>query len=97
MTSDVDAARCRLPQDVDGDPARGEVGVGDPDAPPCRAGDGGQHRGRLRLAPPRTRVEDEDAHSLGIGLSGVRRLMDEFEISSIAGQGSRVTVRTWRA
>lgn len=32
---------------------------------------------------------------LGVGLSGVRRLMDEFEISSSAGQGTSVTVRKW--
>jgi len=32
---------------------------------------------------------------LGIGLSGVRRLMDEFEIQSSAGEGTRVTVRKW--
>jgi serine/threonine-protein kinase RsbT len=32
---------------------------------------------------------------LGVGLSGVRRLMDEFEISSSAGEGTSVTVREW--
>lgn len=32
---------------------------------------------------------------LGMGLPGVRRLMDEFEISSHAGQGTSVTVRKW--
>jgi serine/threonine-protein kinase RsbT len=40
---------------------------------------------------------EAEGQRLGIGLSGVRRLMDEFEISSIAGQGTRVTVRKWRA
>lgn len=34
--------------------------------------------------------------SLGIGLPGVRRLMDEFEISSQAGHGTRVVVRKWK-
>lgn len=33
--------------------------------------------------------------SLGIGLPGVKRLMDEFEISSVVGQGTTVTVRKW--
>jgi serine/threonine-protein kinase RsbT len=33
--------------------------------------------------------------SLGVGLAGVRRLMDEFEISSRAGAGTSVTVRKW--
>lgn len=32
---------------------------------------------------------------LGVGLPGVRRLMDEFEIASGAGEGTRVTVRKW--
>lgn len=32
---------------------------------------------------------------LGIGLPGVRRLMDEFEIGSGAGNGTTVTVRSW--
>lgn len=32
--------------------------------------------------------------TLGLGLPGVRRLMDEFEISS-SPQGTRVTVRKW--
>jgi serine/threonine-protein kinase RsbT len=34
--------------------------------------------------------------SLGLGLPGVRRLMDEFEISSQPGRGTRVTVKKWR-
>ena len=32
---------------------------------------------------------------LGVGLPGVRRLMDEFEIASRAGEGTSVTVRKW--
>jgi serine/threonine-protein kinase RsbT len=34
--------------------------------------------------------------SLGLGLPGVRRLMDEFEISSQPGKGTTVTVKKWR-
>jgi serine/threonine-protein kinase RsbT len=34
--------------------------------------------------------------SLGLGLPGVRRLMDEFEIASQPGQGTRVEVKKWR-
>ena len=34
--------------------------------------------------------------SLGLGLPGVRRLMDEFEISSQPGQGTTVAVKKWR-
>ena len=34
--------------------------------------------------------------SLGLGLPGVRRLMDEFEIVSKYGHGTTVTVKKWR-
>jgi serine/threonine-protein kinase RsbT len=34
--------------------------------------------------------------SLGLGLPGVRRLMDEFEISSQPGRGTSVAVKKWR-
>lgn len=33
--------------------------------------------------------------SLGMGLPGVRRLMDEFEIASQPGRGTIVTVKKW--
>ena len=33
---------------------------------------------------------------LGSGLSGVRRLMDEFEITSTVGVGTRVVARKWQ-
>lgn len=33
---------------------------------------------------------------LGLGLSGVRRLMDEFEVSSEPGRGTTVTVTRWK-
>lgn len=34
--------------------------------------------------------------SLGLGLPGVQRLMDEFEISSSLGRGTIVTVKKWK-
>ena len=34
-------------------------------------------------------------HGLGLGLPGVKRLMDEFAIVSAPGEGTRVTVRKW--
>lgn len=34
--------------------------------------------------------------SLGIGLPGVRRLMDEFEITSVPGRGTTVAVKKWK-
>ena len=33
---------------------------------------------------------------LGLGLSGVRRLMDAFEISSELGKGTMVTIKRWK-
>jgi serine/threonine-protein kinase RsbT len=36
------------------------------------------------------------SRSLGLGLPGVKRLMDQFEIVSILGEGTTVTVRKWR-
>ena len=35
--------------------------------------------------------------SLGLGLPGVRRVMDEFEIASKPGHGTTVTVKKWRS
>lgn len=41
-----------------------------------------------------------DHHStggtLGLGLPGVRRMMDEFDIQSAPGQGTTVTVTKWK-
>jgi serine/threonine-protein kinase RsbT len=34
-------------------------------------------------------------NSLGLGLPGAKRLMDEFEIQSKVGQGTTVTMRKW--
>jgi serine/threonine-protein kinase RsbT len=34
--------------------------------------------------------------SLGLGLPGVRRLMDEFQIASQLGRGTIVTVKKWK-
>jgi serine/threonine-protein kinase RsbT len=33
--------------------------------------------------------------TLGLGLPGARRLVDEFEIESVVGAGTRVTLRQW--
>jgi serine/threonine-protein kinase RsbT len=35
------------------------------------------------------------ANSLGLGLSGSRRLVDEFDIETRSGSGTRVTVTKW--
>ncbi len=33
---------------------------------------------------------------LGLGLPGARRLMDEFDVESLPGKGTTVTMRKWR-
>jgi len=33
---------------------------------------------------------------LGLGLSGAKRLVDEFSIESVVGRGTIVTIRKWR-
>jgi serine/threonine-protein kinase RsbT len=36
------------------------------------------------------------AKSLGVGLPGTKRVMDEFELVSVVGEGTTVTMRKWR-
>jgi serine/threonine-protein kinase RsbT len=36
------------------------------------------------------------ARSMGLGLSGSKRLVDRFELDSKVGQGTRVTVTKWK-
>ncbi len=42
----------------------------------------------------------EDGYStsggLGLGLPGAKRLMDDFDVTSLVGQGTTVTMRKWR-
>jgi serine/threonine-protein kinase RsbT len=33
---------------------------------------------------------------LGLGLPGAKRLMDDFEVASLVGQGTTVTMKKWR-
>lgn len=35
-------------------------------------------------------------NGLGMGLSGAKRLANEFEIASVVGQGTRVTIIRWK-
>jgi serine/threonine-protein kinase RsbT len=35
------------------------------------------------------------SHSLGLGLPGAKRLMDEFEIQSEVGKGTVITMKKW--
>ena len=34
--------------------------------------------------------------TLGLGLPGVKRMMDEFDLTSQPGQGTTVIIRKWR-
>ena len=42
------------------------------------------------------RVGFSTSRSLGLGLPGVRRLMDDFEIVSKIGKGTTVTAKKWK-
>jgi len=35
------------------------------------------------------------SHSMGMGLPGARRLMDEFELSTMVGKGTSITMKKW--
>jgi serine/threonine-protein kinase RsbT len=47
-----------------------------------------------------TRLAVEEGYSssggLGLGLPGVRRIMDQFDISSELGRGTTITVTKWK-
>ena len=43
------------------------------------------------------RVGYSTSGNLGLGLPGVRRLVDEFEIESKVGRGTTVTARKWKS
>ena len=36
------------------------------------------------------------AKSLGLGLSGTRRLVDDFHVETAAGRGTRIVIRKWK-
>ncbi|SRR6266404_2895125 len=68
--------------------------------------DNGSHRGIVVVAKDHGRgIADihralQDGYStsgsLGLGLPGTRRLMDEFDIISAEGEGTTVTVKKWK-
>ncbi len=35
-------------------------------------------------------------HGLGLGLGGAKRLVNEFELESRLGEGTRVTITKWK-
>jgi serine/threonine-protein kinase RsbT len=50
----------------------------------------------IRDIPQALRDGFSTSGSLGIGLPGVKRLMDEFEIKSVPGRGTTVAVKKWK-
>ena len=36
------------------------------------------------------------SHSLGLGLSGTKRLVDEFNIDTGPGRGTKIVIRKWK-
>ena len=57
-------------------------------------------RPAMKARHPDVRQAMQDGYSttgrLGVGLPGVKRLMDEFEISSTVGRGTVVVVKKWK-
>lgn len=49
------------------------------------------------IANPELALRDgySTGRSLGLGLPGARRLMDEFELASTVGEGTTITVKKW--
>jgi serine/threonine-protein kinase RsbT len=52
-----------------------------------------------RIRDLRRAIEDgtSGADNLGLGLPGVKRIMDDFDVVSNPGRGATVTVRKWRS
>jgi serine/threonine-protein kinase RsbT len=49
------------------------------------------------IAEPNRALQDgfSTGHGLGLGLPGTKRIMDEFELVSEIGHGTRITVKKW--
>jgi serine/threonine-protein kinase RsbT len=67
--------------------------------------DGGKRGLRLTFRDQGPGIEDvglamsdgwSSGHGLGLGLTGARRLVNEFELDTIVGEGTRVTVTRWK-
>jgi serine/threonine-protein kinase RsbT len=65
----------------------------------------GKHGIRLAFADQGPGIPDMDlamtdgwtsGHGLGMGLTGAKRLVNEFEIESRVGAGTRVTITRWK-
>ena len=67
--------------------------------------DGGKRGLRLTFRDQGPGIEDvglamsdgwSSGSGLGLGLTGARRLVNEFELDTIVGEGTRVTVTRWK-
>jgi len=67
--------------------------------------DGGKRGLRLTFQDQGPGIEDiglamsdgwSSGNGLGLGLTGARRLVNEFELDSTVGEGTRVTVTRWK-
>ncbi|HTP29015.1 MAG TPA: anti-sigma regulatory factor [Anaeromyxobacteraceae bacterium] len=49
------------------------------------------------IADPELALKDgySTSSSMGMGLPGARRLMDEFELETAVGKGTKITMRKW--
>jgi serine/threonine-protein kinase RsbT len=49
------------------------------------------------IANPELAMRDgySSSRSLGMGLPGAKRLMDEFELSTAVGKGTTITMKKW--
>jgi serine/threonine-protein kinase RsbT len=49
------------------------------------------------IADPEQALQDgfSSADGLGLGLPGTRRIMDDFELSTEVGKGTRITAKKW--
>ena len=50
----------------------------------------------IENVPEAMRDRVSSGNSLGLGLPSVKRIMDEFSLDSVLGQGTRVWARKWR-
>ena len=53
-----------------------------------------QNRGRYRDRA--MQYGYSTSHGVGAGLPGAKRLMDEFNVDSVVGQGTTITMTKWR-
>lgn len=76
---------------------RGEVTI-------CQVSDGIRHGIQIVAADEGPGIPDIElamrdgfstAKSLGVGLPGTKRIMDEFELTSIVGKGTTVRMKKW--